>query len=88
MTDRAVCSQPKNKTADVQHASTKCESLGLGKQKILRGNPSAIGKEFFAAHGRPSTSFLTEYAMLLQGPLGGHFDIFAASDESTVRVLL
>ena len=63
MSGQAVRNQPKNNTADVQHAINKCESLGSGKQLIFHGNPSAIAKDFSPAHGSPSTSFLAEYAL-------------------------
>ena len=70
---------------DVQHTVNKCESLGSRKQWIL-------SREIFPAYGSPSTSFLPnmhfQCCVLLQGTLGGDFDIFAASGESTAWVLL
>ena len=46
MTGPAVRCQPKNITADVQHAINKCDSLGAGKQLIRHGNLSAIAIVF------------------------------------------
>ena len=86
MTGPAVRSQPKNITADVQYAVNKRESLGSGKQFTLHGNPSAIVKDFSShmavlrRHFLPNMYF--QCHLLLQGTLGGNFDIFAASDES------
>ena len=72
MTGLALRSFPENMTTYVQCAINKCESLG--------------------AYCRPSTSFLPtmhfQCCMLLQGTLGGNFDIFPASGESTALVLL
>ena len=91
MTDPAVRSFPKNMTADVQCALDKCESLGSGKQLILHGNPSAIAKDFsphmavLRRHFLPNMHF--QCCMLLQGTLGGDFDIFAASGECTALLL-
>ena len=86
--DRPGCAQfSENMTADVQYAIDKRESLGLGKQLILHGNLSTTAQDFFTAYGRPSTSFSAEYAlqccMILKRTLGGNFDIFAVSGEST-----
>ena len=82
-----MSSSPKHMKADVQLAINKCESLGSGKQLILHGNPSAIAKDFSPHVAVPQTSFFAEYAIwvlyVLQDALGGKFDIFAASGEST-----
>ena len=92
MTGPAVRSFPKNMTADVQYALNKCESLGSGKQLILHGNPQAIAKDFsphmavLRRHLLPNMHF--QCCRILQGALGGNFDIFAASGESTAWVLL
>ena len=81
-----------NLTADVQHAINKCESLGPGQQLILHGNPSAIAATFsplmaiLRRHFLPKMHF--QCYMLLQGTLGGDFDVFAASGKSTAWVLL
>ena len=91
MTGPAVRSQPKNTTADVQYTINKCESLGSGKQLILHGNPSAFAKDFsphvavLRRHFLPNMQF--KCCMLLQGTLGGNFDIFAASGDSIAWVL-
>ena len=83
---------PKNKAEVVQHAINKCESLGTGKQLILHGNSSEVAKEFsphmavLRRHFLPNMQF--ECCMILQGTLGGNFDIFAASGESAAWVLL
>ena len=88
----AVRSQLKIITADVLHAINSCESLGSGKQLILHGNSSAIAKEFsphmavLRCHFLQKTYF--QCCVLLQGTLGGNFDIFAASGESTAWVFL
>ena len=39
-------SHRENMTAHVQDAVEKCESLGLGKQLMLHGNPSVIAQDF------------------------------------------
>ena len=89
MTGPAMSSLPKNRTGDVQYAIDKCESVGSGKQLILRKNPSAIAQDFFNAIGSPSTSFFFlpnvqfQCYMILEGTLGGNFEILAASGEST-----
>ena len=72
---------------------TNCESVGSGKQLILRKNPSLIAQDFFNAIGSPSTSFFLpnvqfQCCMILEGTLGGNFEILAASGESTAWVLL
>ena len=46
LTGPSLRSQPKNKTADVQYAINKCESLGSGKHLVLHRNPLAIAKDF------------------------------------------
>ena len=87
MTGPAVRSQPKNITADVEHAINKCESLSSGKQVILHGNPSANAEEFslhmavLRRHVLPNLYF--QYCVLLRGTFGGNVDIFAVSGEST-----
>ena len=92
MTGPAVRSLPRNLTADIQYAIDKCESLGSEKQLILQGNLSAIAKDFsphmavLRPHLLPNMHF--QCCMMLQGTLGGHFGIFAASGESTASVLL
>ena len=93
LTGPAVRSFPKNMTSDVQYALNKCESLGSGKQLTpLHGNPQAIAKDFsphmavLRRHFLPNMHF--QCCMILQGTLGGNFDIFAASGESTAWVLL
>ena len=43
----ALSSLPRNLTADVQYAADKCESLGLGQQLILHGNPSAVASRIW-----------------------------------------
>ena len=86
-----MSSSPQNLTADVQHAIGTCESLGPGQQLILHRNPSAIAATFsphmavLRRHFLPNMHF--QCCMLLQGTLGGDFDIFAASGESTAWVL-
>ena len=86
MTGLVVRSQPKNITADVQYAVNKRESLGSGKQLIRHGNTSTIAKDcsshmaVLRRHFLPNMYF--QCYLLLQGTLGGNFDIFAASDES------
>ena len=62
MTGTAMSSLPKNKTADIQHAINKCESLGSGKQLVSRES-IGDGKPFFTAYGSPSTSYFIEYAI-------------------------
>ena len=92
MTGPAVRSQPKNITADVQHAVNKCESLGSGKQLVFHGNPSVMANSFsphlavLRRHILPIMQF--ECCKILQGTLGGNFDIFAASGEHTAWILL
>ena len=92
LTDPAVQSHTKKITADVQRANHKCESLGAGKHLILHWNPSAIAKDLSLhmtvrrCHFLPNLSFPS--CMLLHGTLGGIFDIFSASEESTAWVLL
>ena len=82
----------KNLTADVQHANNKCESLGPGQKLIHHGRPPAIAATFsphmafFRRLVFPNMHF--QCCMLLQGTLGGDFDIFAASGESAAWVLL
>ena len=89
---RQYDSQPKNITADVPYAINERETLGSGKQLIRHGNPSAIAKDFSShmavlrRHLLPNMYF--QWYLLLQGTLGGNFDIFAASDESLDWVLL
>ena len=91
-TGRSTGSLPRNLSADVHYVINKCESLGSGKQLILHGNPSAIARDFspqkavLRRHFLPNGHF--QCCMLLQGSLGHDFDIFAASGESTARVLL
>ena len=87
VTGLAVRSFQKQLTADVPYGMNKCESLGLGKQLILHGrNPSAIAKDFslqmavLRRHFVPHRHF--QCCMILQGTLGGNFDIFAANGES------
>ena len=86
VTGPAMSSLPKKKrqTADVQNAIHKCESLGSRKQLILHGNPPAIAQDFFSPHMavlrlRVFTNMQFECCIILQGTLGGNFDIFAAS---------
>ena len=87
-----MSSIPKNLTADVQHTIDKCESLGSGKQLVLQGNSSSIAKDFSPCMAVLRRHFLPnahlQCCMLLQGTLGGDFDIFAASGVSTAWVLL
>ena len=58
---------------------------------ILHGNPLAIAKDFsphmavLRRHFLPNMLF--ECCIILWGTLGGKFDIFAASGESTAWVL-
>ena len=70
----------------------KCESLGSGKQLILHGNPSPFAKAFSPHMAVLRRLFLPnmhfQCCMILEGNLGGNFDIFAASGESTAWVLL
>ena len=92
-TGLAANSQPKNMTADVQYAIDKCESVGSGKQLILHGNPSALAKNISPHMAVPRRHFFLPIMHLqccisLQGTLGGNFDIFAASGESTAWVFL
>ena len=88
MAGLVISSLPRKLTADVQHATDKGESLGPGQQLILHLIPSALAAKFsphIAVRGRhflPNMHF--QCCMLLQGTLGGNFDIFAASGESTV----
>ena len=92
VTGPAMSSLPKNITADVQHAINKCESLGSGEQFVLHGNPPAIAQDFsphmavLRRYLLPNMQF--ECCMVLQGTLGGDFDIFAASGESIAWVLV
>ena len=91
MTVPVLSSLPRNLTADVQYAINNCESSGPGQQLILHGNPSAPAKDFspmavLRRHFLPNVHF--QCCMSLQGTLGAHFDIFAASDEFTSWVLL
>ena len=92
LTGPAMSSLQKKITADVQHSVNKCKSLGSGKQLVLHGNPSVIARDFSPhmavrrRHVLPNVQF--ECCMILQGTLGGNFDIFAASGESTAWVLL
>ena len=93
MKGSAVRSFLENTTADVQYAVNKCESLGSGKQLILHRESIVNCTGFFPAYGSPSTSFFLpnmhfQCCMILQGALGGNFDLFAASGESTAWVLL
>ena len=91
MAGPVMSSLPKNLTADVHYAINKCESWGSGKQLILHGNPSAIAANISPHMAVLRRQFLPtmhfERCMLLQGTLGGDFDIFAASSESTAWVL-
>ena len=92
VTGPAMNSLTKNRTADVQYAINKCESLGSGKQLIRHGNPSAIAQVFsphmavLRRHLLPKMQF--ECCMILEGNLGGNFDTFAASGEYSAWVLL
>ena len=66
----------------------------FGLREAIDPSRESIGncKGFLTAYGSPSTSCLPNLHfqcwMLLQGTLGGDFDIFAASGESTAWVLL
>ena len=66
----------------------------FGLRETIHPSRESIGncKSFFPLYGRASTSFFTKYVLPLlhdaSGTLGGDFDIFAASGESTVWVLL
>ena len=85
----SVLSRIRNK---VLFLNPSCESLGSGKQLIRHGNPSAIAKKnsshmaVLRRHFLPNMYF--QCYLLLQGTLGGNFDICAASDESLAWVLL
>ena len=81
-TVRSPSSLPENLTADVHHAINECESSGSGKQLILHGNPSALARDF-----SPHMAVLRRHFLHFQ-TLGGDFDIFATSSESTAWVLL
>ena len=92
MTGPALRSFPKNLTADVQYATDKCESLGprasidtsrnaIGTCKALFPHVTVLRRHFL-----PIVHF--QCCMLLRGTLGGDFDTFAASGESTAQVLL
>ena len=71
--------------------SKKCEPLSSGKQLFLHENPGAIARDFLPHmsvlrhHFLPNVQF--ECFLISQGTLGGNFDIFAASGESTAWVL-
>ena len=92
MTGLALSSLPRNLTADARYANDECKSLGSGKQLILHGNPSALAKDVsqhvavLGRHFLPKMHF--QCCVVLQGTLGGNFDMFAASCESTAGVLL
>ena len=91
ITGPASRNYPKNMIKDVQHALNTCESLVLGKQLILHGNPSAISRDFsphMSVLRRHFPSMEFQCCMILQGTLGGIFDIFAASGEFTAWVCL
>ena len=66
--------------------------FGIGETNDLHGNRSVMAKSFsphmavLRRHFLPNMQF--ECCMILQGTLGGNFDIFAASGESTAWVLL
>ena len=81
LTGTAMSCLRKHLTADVQHAIIKCDSLGQGNNDPSRGSIGDCSNNF-AACG----SF--QCCMLLQSTLGGGFDIFASSGESTAWVLL
>ena len=91
MAGPVMSSSPKNLTADVQHAITRCESLGSGKLLSFTG----ILRQLLGIFHRMWQSFDVNFCrtcafqccMLLQGTLGYDFDIFAASGESTAWVL-
>ena len=76
-TGRATGSFPKNPTADVHYAIHKCESLGSGKQLILHGNPSAIGRDFSPLMAFVRRFFFAECALpvlyVTSGHLGSRF---------------
>ena len=92
MTGPALSNLPRNLVADVQYAINKCEYLDPGQQLILHENPSALARNsvpymaVLRRHFLPNMHF--QGCMLLQGTLGGNFDIFAASGKSTAWVLL
>ena len=62
MTGPAMSSLTKNRTADVQYAIHKCESLGSRKELILHGNPSAIAADFSSHMAVFRRHFFAEYA--------------------------
>ena len=92
MTGPAMGSLQKNMAEDFQHAVNKCESLGSGKKLILHGDSSEVAEDFsphmavLRRHFLPNMQF--ECCLILQGTLGGNFDIFAACGESAAWVLL
>ena len=71
---------------------TNANLLSSGKQLILHWNPSAIAWDFsphmavLRRHFLPNMQF--ECCIILQGTLGGDFDIFAASGGSIAWVLV
>ena len=73
------------------YAIDKCESLVSGNRLILHGNPSAIAKDC-SQHMEVVRRHFSQKALPVlydsQGTLGGNFDVFAASVESTAWVLL
>ena len=83
-----------------RHTTTTSQVLGAVlkvcatdvKSQILHGNPSTIAQDFsprmavLRRHFLPSMHF--QCCMILRSALGGDFDIFAASGESSAWVLL
>ena len=93
ITGPALRSYPKNTTVDVQHALNKCESLGAqGNNWSFTGTHRQLQMIFsphmavVRRHFLPNMQF--ECCLILQVTLGGNFNIFAASGESTAWVLL
>ena len=91
-TGPALRSYPKNTTEDAQHAPEKMRVIGF-KETIDPSRESIGNCKGFLPHLSvlrcqvlPNVQF--ECCMILQGTLGGNFDIFAASGESTAWVLL
>ena len=81
-------SSPKILTANVQHATNKCESSGSRKQLILHRRLQQIFPHMAVLRRHFFNQYAFQCCMLLQGTRGGDFDIFAASGESTAWVLL
>ena len=75
---------PKNLTSGVQHAENKCESAGtmeLSRESI--GDCEVFLRQVLQSFDLCSRNMHFQCCMSLQGTLGGDFDNFAASSEST-----